>query len=97
MVFTRAEADLCGYTHGIRIPQLTATPSGILAFGQCRNAGGSGLGGPVGDDMSHTKIVSKFSPDFGQTWEPLKFLLPDKLGLGYSHPQVQSQVLNQKY
>ena len=67
MVFTRAETDLCGYEHGIRIPQLAATPSGVLAFGQCRNAAqGTGRpeniqGGPVGDDMSHTKIVSKFS------------------------------------
>ena len=79
-VFQRNETDLCGYEHGIRIPQMTVTPTGILLVGQCRNAV-SGLG----DDMSNAKIVSKFSPDMGKTWGPMKILSPRK---GYSHGQV---------
>ena len=84
-VFTRAEADLCGYEHGIRIPQMTLTPTGVLALGQCRNAQGAGGAGTLKDDMSQTKIVSKFSKDMGKTWGPMKFLT-DKVG--HSHGQV---------
>ena len=68
-VFTRAEADLCGYEHGIRIPQMTLPPTGVLALDGCgtRGAGGAGT---LKDDMSQTKIVSKFSMNMGKTWGP---------------------------
>lgn len=77
-IFTAKEVGQCG---DIRIPQMTATPSGILLAAQCRFANQSD---DTGDDMVHAKVVTKFSADFGSTWGPMRVLTP----IAHSHGQV---------
>ena len=83
-VFTAEEVSQCG---DIRIPEVTVTPTGVLLLAQCRyaNASGVGKGRRRLDDMSHAKVLTKFSEDFGKTWGPMTVLTPKR---GHSHPQA---------
>ena len=75
-VFSNSEVALCGR---LRIPQMTVTPRGLLLVAQCRDAGQSN------DNMLHSKVVTKFSPDNGTTWGKMVVLTPH---IGHSHGQV---------
>ena len=61
----------------IRTPELVATPSALLLFGQCRSANASNTPTPpddssnpgdLGDDMRSVRIVLAASTDGGATW-----------------------------
>eukprot|EP01045_Picozoa_sp_COSAG04_P027759 COSAG04_NODE_4133_length_2278_cov_1.368518_1_plen_330_part_10 len=72
VVFPPSEVAMCQL---VRDPQMTVTPTGVLLIAQCRVAD------PADDDQHRAKVVSKFSPDFGRSWEPMRELTP----MAHSH------------
>lgn len=88
LVFTDEELSRCGAknTPGIRIPQTTVTPSGVLLLAQCRQAVASPGAGGLEDDQSRARVISKFSHDNGTTWGPMQVLSGE--GVGFSHGQA---------